>query len=282
MYKISIYLLFLIIFLVNLPTSFNNITAQPKTESTVDSTKSAETTSTSEKPDDKSKNEQKDKLKNDPKEEPKDKPEEQNIPNQEPKILTKKSSWYLGFGYGSGNGSYKLNGKNYSFTEPKEDLKQESRVMYLNLGFGRIMQPNFHLGGEINLMASVVQYTSEKTSLSLDHNINVNSFMLVATYFPTYYYGLEGFLIKGGLGLTTMIIESQLDILAFDSIAIRADEKIDSQGYIALFGLGYTYNLGKTFNLGINTEYSYQYYKKEEEKPSNSWYWVLFLSFYWF
>ncbi len=205
-----------------------------------------------------------------------------NVINQKQEILPKKSSWYLGLGFGSGNGSYEFNDKNYSFTEPREDLKQESRVMYLNLGLGRILQPNFHLGGEINLLASVVQYTSEKTNLSLDHNININSFMLVATYFPTYYYGWEGFLIKGGLGLTTMTIESQYDVLAFDSVPFRTKEKIDSQGYIALLGLGYAFNLGKAFNLCLNSEYAYQYYKKEEDQPSSSWYWLIFLSFYWF
>lgn len=168
-----------------------------------------------------------------------------------------KSSWYIGFGLGSGDGSWNIDGKNISFDDWSQGTT-DKLTLTLNFGVGAILTPNFHLGGEISAISHQVVYETQ------DALAQINNYMLMLTYFPME----TGLFIKGGAGLSVLVIQ----VGSFNESA---------NGLGGLIGAGYYFWLGQTFNLGLNFDYSYQKYRAEANKPSDSSFYNLYVTCYW-
>jgi hypothetical protein len=171
-----------------------------------------------------------------------------------------KSSWYIGFGVGTGE--LKVEGETMedAFDEyPSIDVGQE---LTFNFGVGKILNPKLHLGFD----ASAIRQSAEDDSDSID--LQVNNYLAAITYFPKE----KGLSLKAGVGISALVYE-------IDTSFVDESETYAGLGF--LLGLGYDFWLGKSFNLGIHAEYSRQSYN-DSDAPDDTEFTSIYLSFYWF
>ncbi len=168
-----------------------------------------------------------------------------------------KSSWYIGFGIGSGSASYE--GDSIDDIYPNADT---STPLTLNFGVGAILSDNLMLGLDISALRESASAGSDEVTYQ------TNNYLASAMFFPMG----EGFSIKGGLGLCAF--QSSYDISG-------STGSNTYNGYAFLVGAGYDFWLGETFNLGIRAEYSRQTYS-DDEGPDDTDFINVFVSFYWF
>jgi hypothetical protein len=173
----------------------------------------------------------------------------------------KKSSWYIGFGVGTGELKVEGETMDDAFNEyPSIDVGQE---LTFNFGVGKILNQKLHLGFD----ASAIRQSAEGDS---DSNIDlqVNNYLAAITYFPKE----KGFSLKAGVGLSSLIYEIDTTVV---------DESETYAGTAFLLGIGYDFWLGRSFNLGIHAEYSMQSYS-DSDAPDDTEFTSIYLSFYWF
>ena len=166
-----------------------------------------------------------------------------------------KSSWYIGFGIGSGDGNAEDN-------EVFENADSTGPTVTLNFGVGAILTPKIHLGFEASAWRREAQY--DTYSGTDDYAMQINNYLAAVTIFPFD----KGLALKGGFGA---------------AIAVH-DYEDSSESYIGtayLVGAGYHLWLGRTFNLGINFDYSRQRYNDEDFYDDTDFY-SAYVSFYWF
>lgn len=175
-----------------------------------------------------------------------------------------KSSWYIGFGLGTGDGGWEIEGEEVTFDDWFEGFDTTPRVTG-NLGVGAILNPKLHLGFDLSLISQ--EGDGKVHGYDVEVDFQITNYLAALTYFPTG----EGLFIKAGVGVSTIGYE----------IGIPVSESRSDSGTAMLAGLGYAFWLGKTFNLCLNAEYSHQSYSGEEA-PDNSHFWNVYLSFYWF
>ena len=162
-----------------------------------------------------------------------------------------KNSWYIGFGIGTGNGEISSGGSDYSWDEA---WPLEPSILSVNLGIGGVINPSFHLGLEM---------TGTRLTFSesgLEGWFQFNSYLLAASFFPME----RGFFLKAGLGLAAAIAGGD----------ISADSE---SGTAVMAGIGYFFNFGSDFNLGVHFDYTLQSYEDMDQKFYN-----FYVSFYWF
>ncbi|MDH5720733.1 MAG: autotransporter outer membrane beta-barrel domain-containing protein [Spirochaetia bacterium] len=181
-----------------------------------------------------------------------------------------KSSWYLGFGLGSGDGAYSLaSGNEVTFDDWFEGLDTGPKIA-IQLGVGAIILNDFHLGFDMSALSQNGTYKDYFGNI--DAQLQINNYLLSLSYFPY----TTGLFIKAGLGAS--VISSNIKIEAFGMNETYNDS---FGGFSGLIGAGYYIWLGDTFNLGINLEYSHQEYE-ESSIPRKSNFWSVYTSFYWF
>ncbi len=176
----------------------------------------------------------------------------------------RKSSWYIGFGLGWGDGSWEFeNGEEVTFDDFTEDSDDSTRIAF-NFGIGGIVNPQFHLGLDINAIrqeASANIYGTEITA-----SMQINNYMLSAFYYPMN----EGIFLKAGIGRSVY----QMTISG-GPFKISESES----GLALLGGIGYAAWLGETFNLCFHLDYTTQSYG---EVIDSSKFWAIYMSAYWF
>ena len=174
----------------------------------------------------------------------------------------KKSSWYIGFGVGTG--ILEMDGDSAKDYRDDQDYSHAEDELTLNFGVGAILNPKLHLGFD---MSTVLQ------ELDLDKS-NRSELYQVSNYFAalSYYPWSKGFFVKVGGGLSALVYDKDTD----------KDNDLDTYGGAGcLVGLGYDFWLGKSFNLGIHAEYSRQFYN-DKDAPDDTDILNVYLSFYWF
>lgn len=176
-----------------------------------------------------------------------------------------KSSWYIGFGIGSGSAKYEGDSlEDWAKALGAGDPEAETPIT-INFGVGAILNPNLHLGLDISaLRESVTDDPSDGEAIA-----QINNYLLAATFFPMG----EGLSLKAGFGRCALVAE--LDVPGF------IDESETYGGWSYLIGAGYQLWLGEHFNLGIHFEYSKQSYS-DSDAPDDSEFFNVYVSFYWF
>ena len=173
----------------------------------------------------------------------------------------KKSSWYIGFGIGTGQ--LKIEGEtmddfyeDYSYIDVGNELT-------LHFSVGAILNPKLHLGFDGSLIRQTADSDYDAT---LD--VQVNNYFAALSFYPVE----KGIYLKAGIGLSTLVAE--IDTPFYDD-----SETYSGTGF--LLGIGYDFWLGKSFNLGIHAEYSKQNYS-DSDAPDNTEFTSIYLSFSWF
>lgn len=174
----------------------------------------------------------------------------------------KKSSWYIGFGVGTG--ILEMDGDSVKDYRDDQDYSHVENELTLNFGVGAILNPKLHLGFDLS---TVLQ------ELDLDKS-NRSELYQVSNYFAalSYYPWSKGFFVKVGGGLSSLVYDKDTD----------KDNDLDTYGGAGcLVGLGYDFGLRKSFNLGLHAEYSRQFYN-DRDAPDDTDFLNVYLSFYWF
>lgn len=180
-----------------------------------------------------------------------------------------KSSWYLGFGIGTGDGSLE---NKYGYSDNISNAfgsgwNYSPRVA-INFGVGSILNPKTHLGFELSAIRQDATYSS--SGISGSASLQINNYMAIATYFPM----ISGFFVKGGAGLSYLQWEANASVPGYSE---HISDTYSGMGIIG--GIGYAFWIGETFNLCLHFDYSYQEYG---EYIDNSNFYAVYISFYWF
>lgn len=191
--------------------------------------------------------------------------------NDESKIISNyhqshvKNSWFIGFGFGVGNGSVIEKDEvesTYTYIDKNNDRIPFSGFFRI----GAILNPKFHLGSEIALLTQQTnQYENVMT-------LSQGSIMLSAYYFPIN----EGPFAKCGAGFSFIGTEIKRE----DTEKILSEN--NDVGLAANIGLGYAFWLGESFNLTINGDLFYHYYAKDTESPLRSLFYTISVGCEWF
>ena len=174
----------------------------------------------------------------------------------------KKSSWYIGFGLGTG--SLEIEGETVDDAygdDPNIDVGTE---LTFHFGVGAIINPKLHLGFDV----SAIRQEVDSNTSSDSESYQINNYFAALSYYPW----TKGLFIKIGGGLSNLVYE-------YDSGYYDDSETFDGTGY--LVGLGYDFWLGKSFNLGVHAEYSKQSYS-DSDGPEDTEFTSIYLSFSWF
>jgi hypothetical protein len=168
-----------------------------------------------------------------------------------------KSSWYIGFGLGSGQAKFEGD-------KAFENADSKSPKITFNFGVGAILNPNIHLGFDVSAWRQEAEYDYYNQTISYQ----INNYMLALTFFPME----TGLALKAGVGACVFVYNNDYD---------GGSTAESYSGKAFLFGVAYHFWLGETFNLGLNLEYSKQYYNDDEVFDDTD-FWNAYVSFYWF
>ncbi len=174
----------------------------------------------------------------------------------------KKSNWYIGFGIGTGE--LKVDGETMDdFFDDSPSIRDLGQELTLHFGVGKIVNPKLHVGFD----ASTIRQSAED---DFNHHADIQ----ITNYYTTIsYYPMEkGLFLKTGAGI------SRTNVVV-GNIGVYEQENYTGTGF--LFGFGYDFWLGKSFNLGIHAEYSKQSYI-HSNAPDDTEFTTVYLSFYWF
>ena len=171
---------------------------------------------------------------------------------------TAKSSWYIGFGLGSGDGEWSVNGSKVTLDDISKGGSSPI-TLSLEFGVGWNINQNFSLGFFGSALSR--QFKENGTS----YNTQMNNYLLLGTFFP-FETGLS---VRGGAGLGNFTADN-------------AGGKTTYYGYAGLLGLGYDFKLGSTFNLGAHLDYTYQKYNSNADKVDHGQGITFDVTFYWF
>lgn len=172
--------------------------------------------------------------------------------------VSPKSSWYIGFGLGSGNGQWSIIGQNVTFDDWSTGLSDTMKLTG-EFGVGAVVSPNWCFGGMVSFLSCQGKYAGER------YNAQMNNYLLVATWYPME----DGFFLRGGIGYAGFVIDTPY-----------GDNVTNGLGMLA--GLGYDLKIGSTFHLGVHLDYSYQNYSDADGKPDDGQFWNINAAFYWF
>ncbi len=175
-----------------------------------------------------------------------------------------KSTWYIGFGLGSGSAEYEGDSLEDIAEDYGADDADATTPITLNFGVGAILNPNLHLGLDISALRESV----ESDEYDGDFSAQTTNYLLAATFFPAG----AGLSLKGGIGLCALTLE-------LDAPGVDEDETYG--GWAFLIGVGYQFGLCGNTNLGIHLEYSRQTYN-DDDAPDDTNFINVYVSLYWF
>jgi len=167
-------------------------------------------------------------------------------------------SWYIGFGFGSGTGSFVFDGDTVTLNEMFEGLTYTT--VTINFKVGGTVSPYLLVGFDVSAIRR--QGSGEGITAA----VQINNYDAMVTYFPL----KEGFFIRGGGGFSSAIKE----ISGYGTAGVG--------GVNVLIGTGYAFWLLKSFNLVLNLDYSTQFYGGKEGDPDRSQFLNFYLGFDWY
>jgi hypothetical protein len=182
-----------------------------------------------------------------------------------------KSSWYIGFGLGSGDGQMEIDGESKSFDD---HFDTSGLKITGNAGLGMIVNPNLHVGFDFSAMSRTNSTTVSNGTFT--EGVNIYNYYVAVSYFPF----TEGLCLKAAAGFSNL----QLMTVTKEYVApvyVGHQKDYTMNGYGGLVGIGYYFWIGDSFNLGLNAEYSYQT-GYSDDMVDNSHFWNVYVSFYWF
>ena len=97
----------------------------------------------------------------------------------------------------------------------------------------------------------------------------IRNYFLMLTHFPN----REGFFVRVGGGLSR---------IGASIHAPSGDFSMGDSGPGVLGGFGYAFWLGKTFNLTLNLDQSFQWYSNDPGEPDRSQFTILYVGFDWY
>jgi hypothetical protein len=186
-----------------------------------------------------------------------------SAPSPEPYRAHTRSSWYIGFGLGTGNGNLKTQGGNsFSFTDVAQGGSTTN--VALNFKVGGTLSQTLLLGFDLSAVSS--RGTDDFGSST---TVTVTNYDAMLTWFPWE----TGFFLRGGAGLSAMTLSAS----AFGTTG----SSTYTGGNVAL-GTGYAFWLGQNFNLTLNLDVSAQGYGNGNSGPKSSSAWALGVGFDWY
>ncbi len=174
-----------------------------------------------------------------------------------------RDSWYIGFGFGGGDGQITDAAGTASF---KEFLGKSPTTLALNFKVGATLTPRLLLGLDMSGVSSSASDSGATATLTV---VNYDG---VATFFPIEH----GFFVRGGVGLSRMTVDVTSSFIS---------GSVDYSGTNVTGGIGYAWWLGRTFNLTANLDYSAQFWGDNNggtTGPQRSSFWALGLGFDWY
>jgi len=179
---------------------------------------------------------------------------------------SRRGPWYIGFGIGTGDGKIKFPGGSFTLKEEHDFLWGGSTSptnITLNFKVGATLTPNLLLGFDVTAIRS--QYDSSGFSTG----VQINNYDAVVTFFPMG----EGPFLRGGAGFSSIIENIDTPI---------GNASASGTGFNALVGAGYAFWIGRSFNLTLNADYSFQNYGSNDLDVDASSFWNLWVGFDWY
>jgi opacity protein-like surface antigen len=174
-----------------------------------------------------------------------------------------RGSWYIGFGLGGALAAqWDANGQTVSFNDWLDGYDKDPKVS-ANFKVGVTLSPRTLVGFDLTGVA-------QSSSLNgLDATAQINNLFLMLTHFPNQ----EGFFVRAGGGVSKI-----LRVVETPSGEVSSD----ASGSGVLAGIGYAFWLGKSFNLTLNLDQSFQWYSNDPGEPDRSQFTTLYMGFDWY
>ncbi len=163
---------------------------------------------------------------------------------------TYRDGWYVGFGLGTGSGTYTENGSSGKMRGWNSASTHDFPVRYLNFKLGKALTPRILLGHDM----SVLRTHSDTECYSTE--LIVTNYNLVATIYPW----KKGFYLRSGGGLSLLLHRDR----------IPGHHMKKDAGANVLTGLGWAVPVGKSFTMTLGADYSMQRYGGGKGKPNSS------------
>jgi hypothetical protein len=203
-----------------------------------------------------------------------------------------RAGWYIGGGIGNAAvATYKIGGTSYDYTDWTEDSVSP---FVLHFKVGGTLAPKHLLGADIGLVMSISSsgdsddgddgdsstccddwdYAAtgsrraarvSAANSELDASIVALHAMVAYTYYPR----ARGFFLRAGIGPASLTRE------------LEGDTRV-STGHAELLGLGYSFWIGRRFNIGVNFDLEVQTYTGGDDNVDSSQLANLFVSADWY
>lgn len=174
-----------------------------------------------------------------------------------------RDSWYIGFGLGGGLAAqWEVDGQTVSFDDWLDGLEKDPKIS-LNFKVGGTLSPKTLLGFDITAVAQT------GSAGGLDAHTQINNYFLLMTHFPAD----EGFFVRLGGGFSNLLTMVETP---FGDVS----DKVSGVGLLG--GFGYALWLGKSFNLTLNLDQSFQWYSSDPGEPDRSQFTILYVGFDWY
>ena len=167
-----------------------------------------------------------------------------------------RDTWYIGFGLGTGDGSWTVNGDEVTFDDWMSGLDAGPKVA-LNFKVGKTLNSKNLLGFDITALGQSGTYYGIEEA-----HIQINNYFLMWTHFPQE----EGLFFRLGGGPSIIVAEVN---------NVSGSES----GIGVLGGVGYAFWLGDAFNLTVNLDHSRQSYGEDVDSSQFT---ILYLGFDWY
>jgi hypothetical protein len=181
----------------------------------------------------------------------------------------RRSPWYIGFGFGSGNGWVAGQGQ-------RSTLHDFAEGAGFNLGFnfkvGGTLSPRLLLGLDVTTLGSFGH--QPVSGSSHEAAAFITNFDAMLTFFPWE----RGFFVRGGAGLAVLTLETTA-ARYWPPTYLNTQEYT---GFGGVVGLGYAFWLGRSFNLTLNADFSFQAYGSRSDGPESSNAFLLYTGFDWY
>jgi hypothetical protein len=177
--------------------------------------------------------------------------------------LHQRDTWYIGFGLGGGLAAqWHVDGQTITFDDWLAGTDKGPKVS-LNFKVGGTMSPQTLVGFDLTAVAQ------SGTLSGLDATTVITNYFAMLTHFPNQ----EGLFVRvgGGMSRLTNMVDTPSGTISDDAT-----------GFGLLGGIGYAFWLGKSFNLTLNMDQSYQWYSSSPGNPDKSQFTILYVGFDWY
>lgn len=165
-------------------------------------------------------------------------------------VYNERGPWYIGFGFGGGNGTYTENGATGKLRSWDNKPNRDFPIRYFTFKVGATLTPKLLMGLNVSALRAHSDTACYSTALV------ISNYNLVTTWFPW----REGFFLRSGGGLSLVTHKDQYP----------GTKTQNHFGGNILTGVGYAFWLGRSFNLTVGADYSAQRYSGGAGKPNAS------------